>query len=332
MMCHKSTNILTRCFAVLLFCAFLLLSMPTVVLAAGSTSISLSSNSVSKGDTLTVTVIGSQSSTLSLKYDNTMLELVNGGSATASGNVLTVSASSATYKFRAIRAGNAGIVASSDSLSGSSVYVPIADTSATESTTTEEKQEKQEKASPEESKDTGKSEKKSKKTKDSKKTSAKDKTETQKTEPAVTTGKASSEDLSFREVITDRRVMAVIIILVAIILVLIIQLILRAHENDEENEEMLLAAEKFFGGEQEEEKPATAKMDFKEKSKEGVTPEKSKESVSSERSVKREIPSEKPVSRDQVKNKTTHNQADLTMPKAPKSAGQRLDVMDLNDL
>ena len=325
MMCHKSKNILTRCFAVFLLFTFLLLSLPAVALAAGSTSISLSSNSVSTGDTVTVTVIGSQSSALSLKYDNTMLELVDGGRATASGNVLTVSASSATFKFRAIHGGNAGLVVSSDTLSGSSCFLPVAESAAqsTENKKPEEKKEEEKKADQKEEKkedkdSSSKAEKKSSSSKKSsrKKASKKEKTVGNKEEVSQTIRKMSSEDLSFKELITDRRVIAVIILLVAVILVLIIQLVLRGHEQDLDEEDDL--QETFSST-----PVSNAKKD--EVSKAAPSEEMPLEEPPSKKQAALSTP-------DQGKKGAAHYQADLTMPKAPKSAGQRLDVMDLNDL
>jgi hypothetical protein len=305
MMCHKSKNILIRLCTVWMLCTFLLLSMPIAVLAAGSTSISLSSRSLSKGETLTVTVVGSSSSSLSLKYDNTMLQLVDSGHASANGNVLTISAASVTYKFKAIQAGNAGIVVSSDQLSGSSLFVPIAE--AAETTEEEVKEEKKETTS-EKKEDTSnqakavKEEKKDKKDKKKSSSSTGEK-EKKKNAEQVTVQQTkktfTSEDLSFKELITDRRMVAVLILLVAVILVLVIQLILRGHEETDYDDEPISIDDKFFEpNPREEERPA--------------------------------VPSH--THEKETKIVTDHNMADLTMPRAPKSAGQKLEVMDLNDL
>lgn len=300
-MCHKSKNILIRLCTVWILCAFLLLSMPIAVLAAGSTSISLSSRSLSKGETLTVTVVGSSSSSLSLKYDNTMLQLVDGGHASANGNVLTISAASVTYKFKAIQAGNAGIVVSSDQLSGSSLFVPIAE--AAETTEEEVKEEKKEDTSNQAK--AVKEEKTDKKDKNDKKKSSSStgkKAKKKKAEQVTvqqTKKTFTSEDLSFKELITDRRMVAVLILLVAVILVLVIQLILRGHEETGYDDEPISIDDKFFEPNPREEERTAVPTHTHEK---------------------------------ETKIVTDHNMADLTMPRAPKSAGQKLEVMDLNDL
>lgn len=116
----------------------LVLGMALGTMAAGTTSVAVSKSSLNVGDALTVTVSGSQSSALKVKYNASALTLLscNAAGYATTGNTITFSGTNATLKFKAAAGGKANIIVSSDTLGGSSTAVTIAEASKTDTTDT----------------------------------------------------------------------------------------------------------------------------------------------------------------------------------------------------
>ena len=114
--------------------ALLLAVAPATVYADGTTSIATSGNSAQVGDKVTVTVTGSDSSKLSLRYNNNVLKFQNCSAAgySTEGNVITFNGKSAQITFEAADSGSGDLVLSSDVLSGSSTSVQVAAAAAPE--------------------------------------------------------------------------------------------------------------------------------------------------------------------------------------------------------
>ena len=111
-----------------LLLALLLIAAPVTVYADGTTSIATSGNSAKVGDKVTVTVSGSDSSKLSLRYNNNVLKFQSCSASgySTEGNVITFSGKSAQITFEATDGGSGDLVVSSDTLSGSSTSVQVA--------------------------------------------------------------------------------------------------------------------------------------------------------------------------------------------------------------
>ena len=133
----------TKKLAAMLLSVMLFMGSGLCVYADGTTSIALSNNSPEVGGKVTVTVSGSDSSTLSLRYNNDVFRYVgcSNTGATTDGNIVTFTGQSAQVTFEAISAGSGDLIVSSDTLSGSSTSVPVAaaaSSTQTESETQEE--------------------------------------------------------------------------------------------------------------------------------------------------------------------------------------------------
>ena len=111
-----------------LLLALLLIAAPVTVYADGTTSIATSGNSAKVGDKVTVTVSGSDSSKLSLRYNNNVLKFQSCSASgySTEGNVITFNGKSAQITFEATDGGSGDLVVSSDTLSGSSTSVQVA--------------------------------------------------------------------------------------------------------------------------------------------------------------------------------------------------------------
>ena len=119
------------------------LAFNLVVFAQGTTSISVSKNSAAVGDTITVSVSGTESGTITVKYTASMLSLssctVSGY--TSEGNAVSFSGKEGDIVFTAASEGTASIIVSSSANSGSSTTLTIGGSSSaasTEETTTVE--------------------------------------------------------------------------------------------------------------------------------------------------------------------------------------------------
>lgn len=112
--------------AFLMVCT-LVCSFGTISNATGTTTMYLSSNSPKVGETLKVTVTGSASSTITVKYNATILNFVscdvNGY--TQSGNTVSFAAKSGSIDFKLAESGSANIIVSSDTLSGCSAQISV---------------------------------------------------------------------------------------------------------------------------------------------------------------------------------------------------------------
>ena len=95
--------------------------------AAGTTTMYLSSNSPKVGDTLKLTVTGSASSTITVKYNATILNFASCDVSgyTQSGNSVTFKGKTGNINFAVAQSGSANIIVSSDSLTGCSTQVQV---------------------------------------------------------------------------------------------------------------------------------------------------------------------------------------------------------------
>ncbi len=208
-----------------IICLMLTFAMPEQA-QASPVVLSFSTNDVSVGDSFSVTVAGASSSNLSLHYDGTMVTLKSQGRATLDGNTLSISGRSATFTFEAKQQGNAGFVASSNMYPRSSAVIGIKEavskdtdekvSNDTEQTENEGKEDKKEDAVVKETSSE----------KDTENNSKKAKAEADHSGSSVEKHDISSSDLSFKQLILDRRMLILTGLLLAIIIVLIIRLTL----------------------------------------------------------------------------------------------------------
>lgn len=116
------------------FVLFLAISPVKTVFAEGTTTIYLSTNTPSVGDTVTMTVKGSATSTITVKYNTSVLTL-NSCSApgyTTNGNAIIFKGTDAKIGFKAANTGKSDLIVSSDSLTGASTSVNVGGESAQE--------------------------------------------------------------------------------------------------------------------------------------------------------------------------------------------------------
>lgn len=111
-----------------------------IAFAQGTTKISVSKSSAAVGDTITVSVSGTEKGTITVKYTSSMLNLsscsVSGY--TTEGNSVSFSGTSGDLVFKAASEGTASIIVSSSANSGSSTTLAIgASASATTETNAE---------------------------------------------------------------------------------------------------------------------------------------------------------------------------------------------------
>lgn len=113
-----------------------------VAFAQGTTSISVSKSSAAVGDSITVSVSGTESGTITIKYTASMLNLTSCSVSgyTTQGNSVTFSGTEGDIVFTAATEGTASIIVSSSANSGSSTTLTIGGSSSNTSTssTTEE--------------------------------------------------------------------------------------------------------------------------------------------------------------------------------------------------
>lgn len=104
----------------------LLCANPVISHAEGTTSIRVSSNAVSVGDTLRVEVTASGSDTISLKYNTDILQFSKcSAECTTEGNAVTFVGTKATMEFTAKSEGKSNLIVSGTSVSGSSTSVQV---------------------------------------------------------------------------------------------------------------------------------------------------------------------------------------------------------------
>ena len=125
---------LCQCFLAFLMVFTLVCSYGTVVNAAGTTTMYLSSNSPKVGDTLKLTVTGSASSTITVKYNATILNFVSCDVSgyTQSGNAISFKGKTGNIDFKVAESGSANIIVSSDSLTGCSTQIAVTGTATQE--------------------------------------------------------------------------------------------------------------------------------------------------------------------------------------------------------
>ena len=102
--------------------AVLVFAFNIVAFAQGTTTITVSKSSPAVGDSVTVSVSGTESGTITVKYTSSMLNYIScsASSASAEGNSVSFSGKSADIVFKASSAGTASIIVSSSANSGSS--------------------------------------------------------------------------------------------------------------------------------------------------------------------------------------------------------------------
>ena len=115
----------------------LILGTGSVSFAEGSTTLYLSDSTPSIGEKVTVSVSGSESSTITVRYSAAVLsfESCNVAGYTSDGNSVIFSGSSGDITFTASASGKADVIVSSDSLSGSSAAINVSGDAAGEATT-----------------------------------------------------------------------------------------------------------------------------------------------------------------------------------------------------
>ncbi len=95
--------------------------------AEGTTTIHMSADSLSVGDTLSVTVTASESGSISLRYNADVLQFAgSSASYTTDGNTITFEGASATLQFTAASQGTSSLIVSSPTITGSSASVQVA--------------------------------------------------------------------------------------------------------------------------------------------------------------------------------------------------------------
>ncbi len=95
--------------------------------AEGTTTIHMSADSLSVGDTLSVTVTASESGSISLRYNADVLQFAGSSvSYTTDGNTITFEGASATLQFTAASQGTSSLIVSSPTITGSSASVQVA--------------------------------------------------------------------------------------------------------------------------------------------------------------------------------------------------------------
>ncbi len=97
--------------------------------AAGSTIIDLSTKSPKVGEKITMTVTGSESSTITVKYNSSVLNFTdcNVSGFTTEGNSVTFTGTNGAVTFTAAAAGGSDLIVSSSTLTGSSTHVNVSD-------------------------------------------------------------------------------------------------------------------------------------------------------------------------------------------------------------
>ncbi|MCR4610786.1 MAG: hypothetical protein K5644_02695 [Lachnospiraceae bacterium] len=109
-----------------LLCAIMLM-MPFGVLAAGTTALSVSNNNPAQGDTFTVTATATESGSMVVKYNSSVLSVAGCDAAgfTQSDGVVNFNGTRGTITFKANNAGGSAISVSSSNASSSSIVVTV---------------------------------------------------------------------------------------------------------------------------------------------------------------------------------------------------------------
>ena len=123
---------LNRRFLNILLISVLVFAFNIVALAQGTTSISVSKSSAQVGDSLSVTVTGTENGSITVKYTASMLNFVdcNVSGFKSEGNSITFSGKEGTIKFTATADGTASIIVSSTANSGSSTTLTVGGSAA----------------------------------------------------------------------------------------------------------------------------------------------------------------------------------------------------------
>lgn len=274
----------------------------------------ISTNSIKVGDSFSVSVSGADSSNLSLHYDGTMVTLTGQNGASLDGNTLTIAAKSATFTFTAKQSGSAGFVASSDKYERSSAVVSIAastednaqtdaDTSQTDTEGTEASENDADTSASDSSDD------KDSVSDSSEELPADTTQDVSDTDTVSQKHGTSSSDLSFKQLITDRRMTLVIAVLLAVIIALIIRITTLHYQ----------LADLDYDDDD---------IDFDEEEKKISEKEKEEEKKKPLEPVTEKKNEKKPVdiALDDI------DEEKLTMPKAPKKPNEKLKLEDLNNI
>ena len=127
---------LSRHFLGFLIIFSLFISIAPTAFAEGTTMIDLSNKSPAVGDKITMTVTGTDSSTITVKYNGSVLNFssCNVSGYTTDGNTVTFTGASGAIEFVASAAGSSNLIVSSDALTGSSTTLSVAgDSSSSDS-------------------------------------------------------------------------------------------------------------------------------------------------------------------------------------------------------
>lgn len=108
-----------------------------VAMAQGTTTISVSKNSAAVGDSIKVSVSGTEKGTITVKYTASMLNLASCSASgySAEGNSISFSGTEADIVFTAASEGTASIIVSSSANSGSSTTLKVGDTASASAST-----------------------------------------------------------------------------------------------------------------------------------------------------------------------------------------------------
>lgn len=117
--------------------AVLVFAFSIVAFAQGTTTITVSKSSLAVGDSVTVSVTGTESGNITVKYTSSMLNYIScsGSGASAQGNSVTFSGKSGDIVFKAASEGTASIIVSSTANSGSSTTLTIGGSSSASTST-----------------------------------------------------------------------------------------------------------------------------------------------------------------------------------------------------
>lgn len=122
-MMKRIKSVFSILFCILFIGAFV--DMP--VYAEGTTMIYLSEKDLGVGDTLTMTVNGSEKSTITVRYNASVLNFSNCDASgyTTNGNAITFTGKSAKITFKAASQGTSNLIVASDTLTGASTAVNV---------------------------------------------------------------------------------------------------------------------------------------------------------------------------------------------------------------
>lgn len=104
----------------------LILALPMMARAEGTTTIHLSGKELSVGDTLSVQVVATEAGTLNVTYNADVLQLTGGNTAyTENGNTVSFEGTNATLTFTANKEGDSSVIVAGSNVTGSSTSIHV---------------------------------------------------------------------------------------------------------------------------------------------------------------------------------------------------------------